>query len=447
MFEAHVLHLLRRYLGEYVEGLSVEALRISVWQGDVVLKDLKLKAEALNSLKLPVTVKAGFIGTITLKVPWKSVGKEPVIVLIDRVFILAHPVTDDRTLKQSNGNSWLGSLIATIIGNLKISISNVHIRYEDLSGHPFCSGATLAKLAAVTMDEEGNETFDTSGALDKLRKVHMILWEGDMTLKTKLHSLKIKDELQGRLSTTPQYLACSVLKSDNLVSSPGIIAPHWKEMSVLLHEEDDNFTDALPDFMSVSDAGFGSPTSDTVSCVTTEDINDAAGFASAEGLVLEKNLVKARCISAEEFYEAEGSDYSNFVSLTFSTLSSSSPHYDGIDAQMSIRMSKLEFFCNRPTLVALIVFGLDLSSVYSEESTADITEGSGDKSLTNKEKTEEIGRVKGLLGYGKGRVVFYLNMNVDSVTVSQQGGCFSACDVCARKFCARSEGPPKFSFH
>ena len=28
-----VLHLLRRYLGEYVHGLSVEALRISVWKG------------------------------------------------------------------------------------------------------------------------------------------------------------------------------------------------------------------------------------------------------------------------------------------------------------------------------------------------------------------------------------------------------------------------------
>lgn len=36
--------------------------------GDVVLKDLKLKAEALNSLKLPVAVKSGFVGTITLKV-------------------------------------------------------------------------------------------------------------------------------------------------------------------------------------------------------------------------------------------------------------------------------------------------------------------------------------------------------------------------------------------
>ncbi|XP_057959044.1 uncharacterized protein LOC131151699 [Malania oleifera] len=206
MFEAHVLHLLRRYLGEYVHGLSAEALRVSVWKGDVVLKDLKLKAEALNSLKLPVTVKAGFVGTITLKVPWKSLGKEPVIVLIDRVFILAHPAPDGRTLKEEDrekifeaklqqieeaesatleamsksklgsppsGNSWLGSLIDTIIGNLKISISNVHIRYEDAvsnPGHPFSVGVTLAKLAAVTMDEQGNETFDTSGALDKLRK-------------------------------------------------------------------------------------------------------------------------------------------------------------------------------------------------------------------------------------------------------------------------------------
>uniref|UniRef100_A0A1J3IH98 Putative vacuolar protein sorting-associated protein 13A n=1 Tax=Noccaea caerulescens TaxID=107243 RepID=A0A1J3IH98_NOCCA len=206
MFEAHVLHLLRRYLGEYVHGLSTEALRISVWKGDVVLKDLKLKAEALNSLKLPVAVKSGFVGTITLKVPWKSLGKEPVIVLIDRVFVLAYPAPDGRTVKEEDreklletklqqieeaesatlearaksklgsppaGNSWLGSLIATIIGNLKVSISNVHIRYEDCTsnpGHPFAAGITLAKLAAVTMDEEGNETFDTSGALDKLRK-------------------------------------------------------------------------------------------------------------------------------------------------------------------------------------------------------------------------------------------------------------------------------------
>lgn len=208
MFEAQVLQLLRQYLGEYVHDLSAEALKISVWQGDVVLKDLQLKAEALNSLKLPVTVKAGFLGSVTLKVPWNRLGKESVVVLLDRIFILAEPIQDEKTSKESEkeklmeakrrrleeaesamldakekkknqgentaeAGSWLGSLIATIIGNLKISITNVHIRYEDCTsnpGKPFCCGVTLSKLAAVTIDENAKETFVTSGALDKLHK-------------------------------------------------------------------------------------------------------------------------------------------------------------------------------------------------------------------------------------------------------------------------------------
>lgn len=84
---------------------------------------------------------------------------------------------------------------------------------------------------------------------------------------------------------------------------------------------------------------------------------------------------------------------------------------------MSVRLSKLEFFCNRPTLVALIGFGLDLSSGNYGASSTDSSTVLEDKSLVNREKNEETGRVKGLLGYGKGRVVFYLNMNMDSVSV------------------------------
>ena len=82
-------------------------------------------------------------------------------------------------------------------------------------------------------------------------------------------------------------------------------------------------------------------------------------------------------------------------------------------------MSKLEFFCNRPTIVALIDFGLDISSGNSGGSSTNAMRASDDESSLNKDKTEENGRVfiKGLLGYGKGRVIFYLNMNIDSVTV------------------------------
>ncbi|XP_062094114.1 intermembrane lipid transfer protein VPS13-like [Humulus lupulus] len=78
-------------------------------------------------------------------------------------------------LKSEVNQSWLGSLINTIVGNLKLSISNIHIRYEDSEsnpGHPFAAGVTLEKLLAVTVDDNGNETFITGGSLDRIQKVH-----------------------------------------------------------------------------------------------------------------------------------------------------------------------------------------------------------------------------------------------------------------------------------
>lgn len=86
---------------------------------------------------------------------------------------------------------------------------------------------------------------------------------------------------------------------------------------------------------------------------------------------------------------------------------------------MIVTMSKLEFYFNRPTLVALIGFGLDLSAANSGPSVIDEEKNLNKESSENKLKIEEYGNtsVKGLLGYGKGRVVFYLIMNVDSVSV------------------------------
>ena len=68
MFEAQVLYYLNQYLGRYVSGLDLQALRISVFQGDLELRNLRLKPEALNKLKLPITVKAGLLGSLKLKV-------------------------------------------------------------------------------------------------------------------------------------------------------------------------------------------------------------------------------------------------------------------------------------------------------------------------------------------------------------------------------------------
>ncbi|RWR80582.1 Pleckstrin domain-containing protein [Cinnamomum micranthum f. kanehirae] len=200
MLEDQVAYLLQKYLGNYVKGLSKEALKISAWRGDVELTNMQLKPEALNALKLPVKVKAGFLGSVKIKVPWSRLGQEPVLVYLDRIFILVEPATQvegstedsvqkakkirirememrllesRQQLKSEMNTSWLGSLINTIIGNLKLSITNIHIRYEDLEsnpGHPFAAGITLARLSAVTIDDSGKETFVTGGSLDRIQK-------------------------------------------------------------------------------------------------------------------------------------------------------------------------------------------------------------------------------------------------------------------------------------
>ena len=41
--------------------------RISIYKGDVVLRNLRLRPDALASLDLPVTVRAGLLGSLTLK--------------------------------------------------------------------------------------------------------------------------------------------------------------------------------------------------------------------------------------------------------------------------------------------------------------------------------------------------------------------------------------------
>ena len=68
MFEAQVAYYLNQYLGKYVYGLDPESLKISVWRGDVELRNLQLKPEALQELNLPIIVRAGLLGRLTLKV-------------------------------------------------------------------------------------------------------------------------------------------------------------------------------------------------------------------------------------------------------------------------------------------------------------------------------------------------------------------------------------------
>ena len=65
-----LLGVLEATVGQYVDGISTEKLKLGLWSGKVQLMDLSLKAGALDSLMLPIVVESGRVAKISLSVPW-----------------------------------------------------------------------------------------------------------------------------------------------------------------------------------------------------------------------------------------------------------------------------------------------------------------------------------------------------------------------------------------
>lgn len=57
LLEGIIVPLLSKYLGTYFEGL--EKLDISLFSGETILPNLKLKINALDELELPISVHHG----------------------------------------------------------------------------------------------------------------------------------------------------------------------------------------------------------------------------------------------------------------------------------------------------------------------------------------------------------------------------------------------------
>jgi hypothetical protein len=70
---------------------------------------------------------------------------------------------------------WFQAYLDTVLGNLQLCVTNVHVRYEDRvtqPGLPFAAGATLQSLEAFTVDASRGPTFvPNSMCLLVLRKV------------------------------------------------------------------------------------------------------------------------------------------------------------------------------------------------------------------------------------------------------------------------------------
>ena len=78
MFNTFLTNILNSYLGEIVEDLDLDNIGSGALHGDILLIDLKLRPDCLSVLELPIEVKFGCIGKLSLKIPWTNLASSPV---------------------------------------------------------------------------------------------------------------------------------------------------------------------------------------------------------------------------------------------------------------------------------------------------------------------------------------------------------------------------------
>lgn len=222
MLEGLVAGLLNRFLGMYVKNFDPAQLKVGIWGGDVKLRDLELRKEALDQLKLPINVVEGHLGALTLVIPWSNLRGAPVQIFIENVFLLASPKEEaaynedeeDRRQQrikmekldsaellkersqeglsqeeQKKSQSFTESLVTKIVDNLQVTVKNIHVRYEDsisAPGHPFALGVTLEEFSATSTDGEWKPTFiqDSTKTTHKLATLGAlsVYWNTDTKL-------------------------------------------------------------------------------------------------------------------------------------------------------------------------------------------------------------------------------------------------------------------------
>ncbi|KAM1717129.1 hypothetical protein COP2_025269 [Malus domestica] len=89
MFERVVSQVILGYLGRYFKDIQKHQLKITLWKGEVFLENVELSLEAFDYLQLPFALKEGRVGKLSIKIPWKKLGWDPIEIILEDVFLCA----------------------------------------------------------------------------------------------------------------------------------------------------------------------------------------------------------------------------------------------------------------------------------------------------------------------------------------------------------------------
>ena len=184
-------------LGEFVNGLTEENLKVGVWGGNIKLTKLTINKEGLEKMNLPLCFRDGQVDTLEIKIPWTNLDKNPVQIIVTGVHLLVGPVDfstltadsaaarckarkkeqvdkAERVIEMSAVNmigpdtnrvkssSFVRRIWKKIVKNLEVYIHNVHIRYEDattLANSKFNVGFVTRSFSFKALSEESTRSY------------------------------------------------------------------------------------------------------------------------------------------------------------------------------------------------------------------------------------------------------------------------------------------------
>ncbi|XP_026189006.1 vacuolar protein sorting-associated protein 13D isoform X2 [Mastacembelus armatus] len=256
MLEGLVAWVLNTYLGKYVSNLNTDQLSIALLKGAVELENLPLRKDALREFDLPFEVKAGFIGKITLQIPFYRPHSEPWLISMSQLNLIIGPAQlqeydgekereeererKKRLLKaledkfksecEQRGESYWSSVTASvvtrIVENIELKIQDVHLRFEDDFSNPdkpFSFGVCINKVSAQNLSKESIQKLLRQKQLEI--EDFCVYWDAECDMLGKLPANQIQEAMtQCMQSREHQYIfepvCASVLLRRNTSKEP-----------------------------------------------------------------------------------------------------------------------------------------------------------------------------------------------------------------------------------
>ena len=95
MLERIISSVLNTFLGNFIENLDSEQLKISLWSSTVKLENLQIKPTLFDSMPVPFTLHYGKVGRIFIDIPIMNLSSSPLKLEISDVFVFIKPKNFD----------------------------------------------------------------------------------------------------------------------------------------------------------------------------------------------------------------------------------------------------------------------------------------------------------------------------------------------------------------